>query len=37
MSRIGRKEITLPAGVTVELNGQNVVVNGPKRQTFSRY
>ncbi len=30
MSRIGRKEIILPAGVTVELNGQNVVVNGPK-------
>lgn len=30
MSRIGRKPITVPAGVTVELNGQYVKVNGPK-------
>src|SRR5438045_9466843 len=30
MSRIGRKPITVPAGVTVELNGQNVKVTGPK-------
>jgi large subunit ribosomal protein L6 len=30
MSRIGRKPITIPAGVTVELDGQNVVVKGPK-------
>lgn len=30
MSRIGRKPITVPAGVTVELNGQHVKVTGPK-------
>lgn len=30
MSRIGRKPITIPAGVTVELNGQHVKVTGPK-------
>jgi len=30
MSRIGRKPITVPAGVNVELNGQNVKVTGPK-------
>lgn len=30
MSRIGRKPITVPAGVTVELNGQLVKVTGPK-------
>ena len=30
MSRIGRKPITVPAGVTVELDNQNVKVSGPK-------
>lgn len=30
MSRIGRKEIKLPAGVSVEVNDLKVVVNGPK-------
>ncbi len=30
MSRIGRKPITVPAGVTVELQGQHVKVTGPK-------
>ena len=30
MSRIGNKPITIPAGVTVELNGKNVTVKGPK-------
>ena len=30
MSRIGRKEIILPQGVTVEVNKNLVVVNGPK-------
>jgi large subunit ribosomal protein L6 len=30
MSRIGRKPITVPTGVTVELSGQNVEVKGPK-------
>lgn len=30
MSRIGRKPITVPAGVTVELTGQHVKVTGPK-------
>lgn len=30
MSRIGRKPITVPAGVTVEIAGQHVKVTGPK-------
>lgn len=30
MSRIGRKSITVPAGVEVTLNGAHVVVKGPK-------
>ncbi len=30
MSRIGKKTITVPKGVTVTLNGQNVTVKGPK-------
>jgi large subunit ribosomal protein L6 len=30
MSRIGRKAITIPSGVTVEVNAQEVVVKGPK-------
>src|SRR3954454_18042753 len=32
MSRIGRKPITVPAGVDVTINGQTVVVKGPKGQ-----
>lgn len=30
MSRIGKKPVEVPAGVTVNLNGQNVSVKGPK-------
>jgi len=30
MSRIGKKPITVPKGVTVTLDGQNVAVKGPK-------
>lgn len=30
MSRIGKRPITLPTKVTVEINGQNVAVKGPK-------
>lgn len=30
MSRIGKKAITLPAKVTVKLNGQKISVDGPK-------
>lgn len=30
MSRIGKKPVAIPNGVTVELNGRNVVVKGPK-------
>ncbi|MBQ7291849.1 MAG: 50S ribosomal protein L6 [Clostridia bacterium] len=30
MSRIGRKEITVPAGVTVTMNGHVITVKGPK-------
>ncbi|GAA5178171.1 50S ribosomal protein L6 [Rugosimonospora acidiphila] len=32
MSRIGRKPITVPAGVDVTITGQTVVVKGPKGQ-----
>ena len=32
MSRIGKKEVTIPSGVTVTLNGQAVQVKGPKGQ-----
>ena len=32
MSRIGKKSITLPANVTVKLNGQKISVDGPKGQ-----
>lgn len=32
MSRIGKKPIELPKGVTVTINGQNVDVKGPKGQ-----
>ena len=38
MSRIGKKPITIPAGVEVKLNGSEVVVKGPKgelKNTFS--
>ena len=30
MSRIGKKPVALPGGVTVEVNGNNIVVKGPK-------
>lgn len=32
MSRIGKKPITIPAGVTLTLDGQTVTVKGPKGQ-----
>jgi large subunit ribosomal protein L6 len=32
MSRIGRKPISVPAGVDVTIDGQTVTVNGPKGQ-----
>ena len=30
MSRIGRMPITVPSGVTVSIDGQDVAVKGPK-------
>jgi large subunit ribosomal protein L6 len=30
MSRIGKKSVPVPAGVTVQVNGQSVAVKGPK-------
>lgn len=30
MSRIGKKPVAIPGGVTVEVNGNNIVVKGPK-------
>ena len=32
MSRIGKKPIAIPAGVTVTIDGQTVTVKGPKGQ-----
>ena len=32
MSRIGKKAVPLPQGVTVTLDGQTVTVKGPKGQ-----
>lgn len=32
MSRIGKKAITVPKGVTITLNGQDIQVKGPKGQ-----
>ncbi len=32
MSRIGKKDITIPSGVTVTLSGQDLQVKGPKGQ-----
>ena len=32
MSRIGKKAVTIPSGVTVTLEGQTVTVKGPKGQ-----
>src|ERR1700749_4480434 len=32
MSRIGKKAVSIPAGVTVTLDGQTVTVKGPKGQ-----
>ena len=39
MSRIGRKPITVPAGVDVKIDGSTVTVKGPKgtlTQTFNK-
>ncbi len=33
MSRIGKKAITIPSGVTIEMIGSDMVVKGPKGQT----
>ncbi len=32
MSRIGKKDVAIPSGVTLTLNGQTVTVKGPKGQ-----
>ena len=37
MSRIGKKPINIPKGVTVTLNGQNIKVKGPKGELESRF
>jgi large subunit ribosomal protein L6 len=36
MSRIGKKPVTIPAGVTVEIEGRDVNVKGPKGEVGSR-
>ena len=33
MSRIGKKEIAIPSGVTLTLDGQSVKIKGPKGRT----
>ena len=30
MSRIGKKPITIPSGVEINISGQNISVKGPK-------
>ena len=37
MSRIGKKPINIPKGVTVTLNGNNIKVKGPKGELESRF
>ena len=37
MSRIGKKPITIPAGVDVKLNGSEVTVKGPKGELHSTF
>ena len=37
MSRIGNKHVVIPSGVTVELNGHNIVVKGPKGELAHAY
>ena len=32
MSRIGKKAVAIPSGVTVSLAGQSITVKGPKGQ-----
>jgi len=37
MSRIGRKKIEIPQGVSIEINGNNVVVEGPKGTLYCKF
>ncbi len=37
MSRIGRKPIAIPAGVTVTVNGNQVTVKGPKGELTNKF
>lgn len=37
MSRIGKKPITLPAGVTIDVNGSEVTVKGPKGELKEKF
>ena len=37
MSRIGKKPITVPAGVNVTINGSEVTVKGPKGELHSTF
>ncbi len=37
MSRIGKKPIEIPAGVTVEINGTEVKVKGPKGELVQKF
>ncbi|MDD2505035.1 MAG: 50S ribosomal protein L6, partial [Bacilli bacterium] len=39
MSRIGNRKLTIPAGVTVNLEDQTLIVKGPKgelKETFDK-
>ena len=37
MSRIGKLPITLPAGVTVKVDGDNITVKGPKGELSQKF
>ena len=37
MSRIGKSPLTIPAGVTVEMNGHTVTVKGPKGELVNTF
>ncbi|MBC8922017.1 50S ribosomal protein L6, partial [Escherichia coli] len=37
MSRIGKKTIVIPAGVTVTLNGSTATVKGPKGELVKEF
>jgi large subunit ribosomal protein L6 len=37
MSRIGKKKLEIPSGVTIDIKADNVVVKGPKGELTQSY